>query len=207
MSAATTIPRIALEGYLKLVRIPLDRAVALLPDNGEGRGPAASLALDRADATVRAVAGSVLGDDALRKDAERRRTAADERERALRLHAEAERKAQAADERLSEQERSADRQRKQAEQQEQERRRQAKERREQKARAASKTEAKRRDSSRKVKAATDEAVEARAREARLDALETKSEALEEREEALTATDEARRLRETAERTKAARKAD
>ena len=34
------IPRTAVEGYLRLVRVPLDGAVSLLPGNGTGaRGP------------------------------------------------------------------------------------------------------------------------------------------------------------------------
>src|SRR5206468_5678012 len=56
----TTIPAIAIDRYLKLVRIPLDTAIGFLPGNGDGRGPAAELALDRADATLRAIAASVL---------------------------------------------------------------------------------------------------------------------------------------------------
>ena len=51
----TTIPAIAIDRYLKLVRIPLDTAVGFLPGNGNGRGPAAELALDRADATLRTI--------------------------------------------------------------------------------------------------------------------------------------------------------
>src|SRR3954469_17247271 len=104
----------AIDGYLKLVRIPLDTAVGLLPGNGDGRGPAAGLALDRADATVRAIAATVPGSTALRRDAERRRTAADEREKALRLRAEARNRTQQADAELATREERAERQREQA---------------------------------------------------------------------------------------------
>src|SRR5205823_2791024 len=77
------IPRTALTGYLKLVRTPLDAAIRLLPGNGNGDGakPTAQLAIDRADATIRSVAGTFLGDSALREDGARRHHAARERER------------------------------------------------------------------------------------------------------------------------------
>ncbi|MEA2351752.1 MAG: hypothetical protein QOJ14_166, partial [Thermoleophilaceae bacterium] len=51
------IPRTALEGYIRLVRLPLDTAIALLPGNGTGPGVSASLAADRAEAAARAIAG------------------------------------------------------------------------------------------------------------------------------------------------------
>src|SRR4051795_3006707 len=98
----------AVDGYLKLVRIPLDSAVGLLPGNGDGRGPAAGLALDRADATVRAIVGTILRDADLLRDAEGRRTAADECEKALRLRTEAQRKSQEADAKLEHREERAE---------------------------------------------------------------------------------------------------
>ena len=86
------IPRTALDGSLRLARMPLDTALALLPGNGTGRAATAALALDRADATTRAVAGALLSDPVLTDDARQRLGAVDERERALRLRVEAERK-------------------------------------------------------------------------------------------------------------------
>jgi hypothetical protein len=199
------IPRTTVDGYLKLVRLPLDVAIGLLPGNGTGRGTAAGLALDRVDAAARTVAGAVLGDPVLREDAARRRLAAGERQRAFRLRTEAQRKSERAESRLAERRDQADRQRKRATQRAQKTRRQAERRREQKIRQAAEAASKRRGTSRKAAARSDAKVDARARRARLRTLDTKADALREKEEALTASDEARRLRGTASRAKAARK--
>jgi hypothetical protein len=102
------IPRAAVDSYLRLVRWPVDTAVGLLPgDDQRGARPAAELTVDRADATLRGLAGRVLADAELRQDAARRRVAADERERALHLRAEAQRTQRQADDRLSERQESA----------------------------------------------------------------------------------------------------
>src|SRR3954447_8713985 len=111
------IPRTALDGYLKLVRLPLDTAVSLLPGNGTGAGAAAALALDRADAMVRGVAGMALGDPVLSDDAARRSAAADERQPALRLRTEAERTSGGAKQRPAERDDEAERRRRQAREQ------------------------------------------------------------------------------------------
>ena len=199
------IPRTAVDGYLRLVRLPLDAAIGLLPGNGTGRGTAAALALDRVDAAARAVAGAVFADSVLREDAARRHLAADERGRAFRLRAEAQRKRREAESRLAERQDQAARQRQRAKQRAEGTRRQAERRREQKTRQAAKTESKRRGTSRKAAARIDGAVDARARQARLKTLDRKADALREREEALTASDEARRLAGAASKAKAARK--
>ena len=77
-----TIPRVAIGGSLTLIRLPVDSVVRLA-----GGGDSIELALDRAEATVRGLAGFALGDDVLIDDAARRRDAAAEREQALRLRA------------------------------------------------------------------------------------------------------------------------
>ena len=61
-----TIPRRALEGYIKLVRLPVDGMLALA--GGGDSAAALKLALDRVEATVRGAAGAMLGDDALTAD-------------------------------------------------------------------------------------------------------------------------------------------
>ena len=78
---ARSISRIAVESSLMLVRLPLDAVIGRLPGNGTGT-PTARLALDCADATLRAFAGTMLGDSALREGAQTRRAALKERERA-----------------------------------------------------------------------------------------------------------------------------
>src|SRR5512135_2320492 len=119
------IPRAAVTGYLKLVRTPLDSAIGLLPGNGKGTKPTAQLAVDRADATVRTVAGALLGDPVLREDGERRQQAAHARERGLRLRNRAEQTAEQADARLQEREGRAHQERRRARETADTRRRQA----------------------------------------------------------------------------------
>ena len=74
------IPRTAVNSWLKLVRLPLDGAIRLLPGSGSGPRPTAKLAIDRADATVRAVIAGVLGDSQL-SEKEKELTARDEANR------------------------------------------------------------------------------------------------------------------------------
>src|SRR5436309_1922129 len=95
------VSRAAVGGYLKVLRMPLDTAVRV-KGRRNGGAAGATLALDRAEAAARDVAGIAMGDRRLREDARRRRAAADERERALRLRAEAERHEQRAEARLDE---------------------------------------------------------------------------------------------------------
>ena len=195
-----TIPRVALGAYLRVVRAPFDGLVALLPGDG------ASLALDRTEATIRALAGMALGDAQLVEDAQRRRVAADERERAIRLHAEAERRTDAEDERLAERREDAERRREQAAEQANARRRRARKSEQQTRSRAGEAERKRRAAARKTAQQADETIDERERRARLETLDTKAEALDEHDDAMTAEDEARRLAEAAAAAKAERKA-
>jgi hypothetical protein len=134
------IPRTALKGYLKLVRTPLDTAIGVLPGNGSGAKPTAQLVVDRADATVRTVAGTLLHDPVLREDGQRRRLAANERERGLRLRHQAEQTAEQADTRLQEREGRANQERRRARETADTRRRQAETRAQKKTQQAAKTE-------------------------------------------------------------------
>jgi hypothetical protein len=88
-----TIPRNAFKSYLRLVRMPIDAAIGVLPGNRDAR----KLSADRADASVRSVAATLFGDTELREDARRRQAAADERGKALKLRSEARRRSQQAD--------------------------------------------------------------------------------------------------------------
>ena len=199
------IPRGAVDGAVKLARLPVDAAIALLPGNGNGARPAATIAVDRVDATVRKVAGYALRDEELREDAMRRRVAADERARALRLRDTAEARSAAADEKLADRVEQAEERRAAAEQRAKRERAQAEQRRAAKSRAAGQAETKRKASSRRAKAKVDEVIDEQADEARLAQLKTEAKALEKREAALIAKDEARRLQDAATARKAARK--
>lgn len=198
-----TIPRAAVTTSLRVLRWPLDASLSLV-----GRGDSASPAkvvLDRADATVRAMAGTALGDDVLRRDAERRLAAADERQRAQELRAQAQAHTQQADEQLHETKSAAARQRQQAAQRTTERKRRAEDQRRQRTRQASQVGKRRQSASRQAAARTEEALDERSKRARLQQLDQEAQALEQRDDALTARDEAQRLAQTASEVKAARK--
>jgi len=199
-----TIPRSAVDGAVKLARLPLDIVVSLLPGNGDGR-PAASIAVDRWEATLRQLAGHALRDDELREDAVRRRLAADERARALRLRGAAERRSAEADEHLADRVKDAEEQRATAESRADDQREQAAKRRAERTAAAARTEPKRKAANRKARGQVEEAIEEEADEARLAQLEAEAKALEEREHALTARSEAQRLQDAATAKKAARR--
>ena len=201
------IPRTALDGYLRLVRAPIDGVIALLPGNGSGPKPAARVAVDRADAIVRSILAEVMGDDVMRDDAERRHIAAHERGAALRLRVEAERTSEAAQAELVEREERAIQQREQATKRAREKREQAVRQREQEARRAVEVERERLQATRTAEQRAAEAIAEREPGERLEALDAKAEALQEKEQELIARDEARRLREAASAAKAERKGD
>jgi hypothetical protein len=199
------IPRKTVGGSIKVARLPLDIAVSMMPGNGDGPAASATVALDRVEAQVRDIAGIALRDDVLREDATKRRIAADERERALRLRAAAERRAREADERLADAHEDAEETREQAaERARRERSKAAGERRRRKQEAA-KAERKLKADNAKLTDKIEEAIDERATEARLEQLEREAEALERKEAALTAEAEAQRLQDEATKKKAARK--
>jgi hypothetical protein len=203
---ARRIPGTAVDNSLRLVRVPLDAAVGWLPGNGTGAQPTARLALDRADAAVRAFAGAIFGDSVLSEDAQMRRAALKERERGQALRGEAETKTEQADARLEQRYNEIARQRAQAELRAKSKRDEAERERSEKTRRADRIERQRLTASEKTADREYDAVSERAPEARLETLDAKSAALRKKEEALAARDEARRLREAAGRTKAERKA-
>jgi hypothetical protein len=201
------IPRTVVTGYLRLVRTPVDTAIGLLPGNGNGPKPAAQLAVDRADAAVRSVAGALLRDPVLLEDGQRRRQAALERERAIRLRTHEEQTAETADDRLERREEQAQTQRQRARETANARRRQAETKAQKERKQAAETETRRREASRKAAAKREEAIEQRAPREELESLEAKSEALRAREAEVAARDEARRLADAATKVRAERKTD
>lgn len=197
------IPRTAVDRSLKLARVPADTLLGiagLRADVG-----AAKLGVDRVDATLRATAATVLGDRDLQQDADRRREAADERERAARLRSEAQSRSETARDRAeAREEQAADRREQAAEQAG--KKRQSAEKRSQAVKGQATKAAKQRKSAAEKKAAQEkQAVQEQAKRGRLDQLETKEEALGEKEAALTARDEAERLGDAAAAAKAERK--
>jgi hypothetical protein len=199
------IPRTAIGGSLKVMRLPLDIAVSLLPGDGAGPRPRAGVALDRIEAHARDLAGAALGDEVLREDAARRHIAADERERALRLRAAAQARANEADARRADTREDADEQREQAAQRARRQHAEADRRQQQRTQGVARVERTRRAASETARSKADEAIEEVATEARLKQLERDADVLDERAGALTAEAEAQRLQDAATRKKVARK--
>jgi colicin import membrane protein len=197
------IPRMFVEGALSAVRLPIDGALRVA--GLMGAGESAELAVDRADAAVRAAAGATLRDEALATDARRRRAAADARREALELHAEAELRSERAERRAREREQEAETRRKEAAEEAERKREQAKKQREATKAKASRTAGKRKEQAEESAVRSKHATKEREKRETLDQLDTKSEALSLKEAALTAADEARRLGEEATNAKSSRK--
>jgi hypothetical protein len=197
------IARTAIGGSITVARLPLDLAVSLMP--GDGPRPSAGLALDRVEAHARDIAGVALGDEVLREDAARRRVAADERERALRLRAAAKRRATEAEEQLADTREDAEEQREQAAERARRQHAEADRLRDQRAQDAARVERTRRAANERARTKAEEAIDEQATAARLGQLEREAAALDEQADALTAEAEAQHLQDEATRRKAARK--
>lgn len=193
--------RTAVVGSLRIARLPLDMAITFLPAGRQS----ARLAVDRADANVRAVAATLLSDEALREDAERRYAAIQARGRAADLREQAAETAERADERVEQRHREASRRRRTADKQARSRREAAGERQKQRTRKAAEAERELVQANRQTEAVVEQAIEEEAPRARLDALDDVAEAQREREAAVTEMAEAERLQEAAERVKEERK--
>lgn len=191
---ARSLRRTAVTTSLRLARVPLDTAIRALPERAATN---ATLAVDRADATARSVAGTVIFDPELREDARRRRAATRERERAAALRAEANNATVTAESRVEERGEQAQHRRTEADRQAARRRSEAKKEADRKRNQAADAERRRKAASRNVEDRVEAEIQAAVPEKRLDALQARAEAEEQREEALTAADEAQRLGEAA----------
>jgi hypothetical protein len=195
------LSRTAVDGSLRIARLPLDMAITVLPTGRRS----AKLAVDRADANVRALAATLLRDDRLRDDAEARYAAAAARQRSVDLQEEAGETAERADERVAERHHEAARRRRSAESGVRSRRKAAGEREQQRTQQAAKAKRRRVQASRQAQDAVEQVIEEKAPRARLEALDKAAEAQQKRGAALAEMDEAQRLREAAERVKEERK--
>ena len=199
--ALKTASRLGVTASVRAARAPFDVGIRLVGD------PESSLALavDRADARARALAGFILRDADLRDDAARRHAATDERVKALRLREQADDVAEQAHDQLAEKEKRAVRRRADAAAAAEQRKAEAEKRRHARDTDAAKSAERRQRAAASAKEAAQETVRARADAARLDALEEKADALEQEEEALIANDEAERIADAAENAKELRK--
>jgi Protein of unknown function (DUF2934) len=67
------VPRTMIDGYLRAIRVPVDGAVRLLLARDRPTRGKVELAIDRTDATVRALSGVILRDEILVESAKQRR--------------------------------------------------------------------------------------------------------------------------------------
>ena len=194
------VPRAVVERSLRLARLPADTALRRLPEDQPLR-----IAVDRADATVRDLAGRVLGDTALQDQARRQRAAANERQRALQLRAEAKLRSTRADTEFREDKARAEQRRENAEATAAERERRAEADRQEAARRLEDRERNRKGSVRKARATIEESIDSQAQRTRLEELDEEGEAIAESNRALETRSEATRLAEAAARAKEERK--
>jgi len=199
-----TVRRAAIDRWLRMARLPFDTVAHLLPEN-PGPRDAASLVIDRADATVRAAVGGLLNDEELRDDGLRRRAAADERERAIELRGVAQEKKLVADQELAQELDGAARLREEAEIEAEKRLRRTDEERAARERQVRDAAAAQERVVEQARAERLAATEKKAKRERLDVLEEEAGALDHEADALTAADEAQRLRDAASAAKATRK--
>ena len=200
-----TIPGKAVDGALRLIRLPADLVLSIVPESRAATS--AGLMIDRADAAVRRQAGRVLSDSEMREDASQRRVAADERRRAFRLRTEADARLETAEAATEQRRDEAKARRKKANEQAKRRQARAKDQREQKKAQAAKAANDRKVAARTDAAKVEEKVETRGKLDRLEQLEKRSKALEVKESAVRAAAEARRLEEAAATAKGRRKAN
>src|SRR5688500_5831404 len=200
-----TISRTAIGGYVKMLRLPLDAAIGLRERTGANGVSEGIIVLDRFEARLRSIAGWTLRDDELVRDAERRRLAADKRERAVRLRTEAQTRSQRADARLSDRVEKAEQLRRQAARRAEDRKKRAERKREGESRRIAGVESRRRRANENVTARKAKAIQDRSKHVRLQQLNEKADTLAKKQDALTARNEAQHLRQAASKTKATRK--
>ena len=198
----TTIPRVAVTNYLRLLRLPVD-AAGSIAKRDEAWAPA--LAFDSFEAQVLGLLGSVLRDDTLVQESNRQKARVDQLRRATELEAAAAARRARADETLDERREEAKEKAEEArERKEQEKARleEAKEAADRKARqdAAAKAQKAKKASDARRKRLAD-----RERDAEAKRLEAERVALAERREALEASGTALRLDKAASTVKENRK--
>jgi hypothetical protein len=206
MSTDSVTTRV-IDGYLRLLRRPIDFGIARLPDGRSGPRAIAQLAVDRLDASVRGILGAALRDGELRWDAERRDAAASERELALKLRSDAAAESARAEANLEQRHEKARRRREQAKATAEKRRRQAAATQRSRTRVATTVEQQRLERSRQREAAAAERRGRDASEQRLNAAEETSQALKDREQAAGLQDRAEQLGEVAANAKLERKSE
>jgi hypothetical protein len=199
--------RMAVEGWMKAARMPLNLATRVLPDRPQGSWARANaeLTIDRAEGAVREKVGELLRDSELSADGRRRRIAAHERQRAIALKATAEDERRAADLQLVNEREAAERRRKEAQRTAEQQAASVEREKADQERQARDAAAAQRRSVEQAKAKKFAAADKRAKRQRLEVLDDQLKGLDEEATALTTADEALRLEQAATAAKAARK--
>src|SRR4051794_18223415 len=192
---------VAVDQYLRVIETPVRMTAKLF--GGQERAQIALLLIARADATVRRTVGRILHNDELEFDATRRMTAAQERERAMHLHAEAERRTAQADDDLAEARQEAEQTRQQVEARTAKQHEQIEQSKRQREQRAAEQEAERARAVREAKAASDKAIDTQAKRARLEQLDVEARALAGRGAAPTTARDAQRAGQAAQAGKSA----
>ena len=196
------ISRKAVDGYLKVVRLPVD---TVLGDRESDRAKSLGVRVDKADAGARRLAGTALRNPDLKEDARKRRAAADERAHALRLHEVAGEHAEQAEEKAEEAEKRAVQRRQDAAKRAASEKRAAEKRKQATKKQADQRAAEQKRAAEKLEVEKKATAAKKAKREKLAELKSKEEALEKRETAVTAKAESTRLKNAAARAKAERK--
>jgi hypothetical protein len=195
------VPKAIFDRSLKLVRAPLDIALGAVGASDS----AAKHVIDRVEAGTRSATGVLFADEELREEGRAALLAAKERERAARLHEEAELRQRDAVRNLNEVgEESAEARAEARQTAEAERRKAEKRRREREAQAAEAATARKRKAA-KSAAKAKRANAKRDKAATLEKLDAKEESIEAKEAAARTRREAKRLKQAASGAKRARK--
>lgn len=204
MSAIRTIPRAAVTGYLRALRLPL-AAVERVTGQQDNESWPAALAFESLEAKVEAAAGFLLRDEDLLAAAQQREAKVAKLREARTLEAaSALERAKARD---HQRKRDADiaKERRNTERATQERKREAKADADQKKREASQEAAKKASAARAQEAAQEKVIDRRERAAKSEALRAESEALDLTDDALQAGETVELIDQTIEGNKEARK--
>ena len=201
-STLTTIPRVAVTNYLRLLRLPLD-AAGSIANRDEAWAPA--LAFDTFEAQVLGLFGSVLHDDVLVQESNRQKVRVEQLRRATQLEAAAATRRARADETLDERRDEAKNKAEEAQERkerEEARLEEAKEAADRKARQDAAAKAQK---AKKAADARQKRLAVRARDAEAKRLEDERVALAERAESLKASGTAIKLDQAASAVKQSRK--
>jgi hypothetical protein len=200
----STIRRTALNQWLRVVRMPVDSGVRMF-GRDQDWARAVGVAVDRADAGVREIAGCLFRDEQLQEDARARRAPAEERQRALELRLEGKRHEERADRQFDDRLNKAEERREEARRRSTAQRERVQEQERRERQRLADQERQRKEASHQVAEAKADSIEDRSRRTRLEQLEREADVLSEEQETLSAASEAQRLRRAAQNVKGQRK--